>query len=139
MEDDLYVVVSTEHESVCPSAEALKTLITHVLDSEGASWDSVGVILADHTVVTDLNSRYLNHDYDTDVLSFRLDDGGPIEGEVYVDVETAVERCSEFDVAPADEIRRYAVHGVLHLIGYDDSTEMQEKAMRGLEDKYLAL
>lgn len=85
-----------------------------------------------------LNRKYLGHDYDTDVLSFEIDrtaDG--LEGEVYVDVETAAERCSEFGSQEREEIERYTIHGLLHLAGYDDDTAENKDRMHVLENLYL--
>lgn len=130
--------IDTAHRALCPSEDRLTRLTESVLGGEGIAFDSIGIILADHDVVTDLNRRFLDHDWPTDVLSFRLNEEGPIEGEVYVDVETALERCEEFEVTAADELLRYVVHGLLHLAGHDDHTDEQRARMRSLENRYLA-
>ncbi len=95
----------------------------------------------DHAAVLALNRRHLGHDYLTDVLSFSLvdedDPPGAVEGEVYVDLDTAAERCAEFGATFEQEAARYAVHGLLHLIGYDDATAEGRAAMRACEDRYL--
>jgi rRNA maturation RNase YbeY len=104
----------------------------------------VSVVLSDHDTVRRLNQEYLGHDYNTDVLSFSLREasgadggGGKVEGEVYVDLDTAAERHDEFDTSFEREASRYVVHGVLHLLGYDDATADGQAAMRALEDQYL--
>lgn len=118
----------------------LEALIWNVLTGEGAEPVYIGVILTDHETVLDLNRTYLQHDYLTDVLSFDLsesEDAHAIEGEVYVDLDTALERHEEFGVSFEEEVRRYVIHGVLHLLGYDDATPEEKAAMHALEDKYL--
>ena len=123
----------------CPDVDRVRELVERVLNGESVQWHEIGVVLADHDLVHDLNRRFLNHDYQTDVLSFLLDEGpAGIEGEVYVDVETARERSSEFDTTVRQEIERYIVHGLLHLAGHDDADDAARAAMHDRENLYLA-
>lgn len=125
----------------------LRRTIRHVLTAEGATLVHLSVVLAGHEMVRRLNREYLDHDYNTDVLSFSLRDGpspessnvddGGVEGEVYVDLDTAAERHEEFDTSFEREAHRYLIHGVLHLVGYDDATESGQVTMRQKEDQYL--
>ena len=124
----------------------LRQVIRHVLTAEGATLVHLSVVLAGHETVRRLNRSYLNHDYNTDVLSFSLRDGPSpdssgadeqVEGEVYVDLDTAAERHEEFDTSFEQEVHRYIIHGVLHLLGYDDATEPGQETMRQKEDHYL--
>jgi rRNA maturation RNase YbeY len=118
----------------------LERLARHVFKSEGVAWSSLCIILTGHSRVRDLNRKFLNHDYDTDVLSFLIEEGEDgIEGEVYVDVETAAERYVEFGSTFQGEIERYVVHGVLHLAGHDDRGREARLRMQQLESKYLAV
>ena len=123
-----------------PEAD-VRAVVAAVCEGEGVTAESVGVILADHRAVHDLNREWLGHDYETDVVSFVLDEDaqaeGRIDGEVYVDLDTAAERAPEFGVSMAHEALRYVAHGVLHLAGHDDATDEQRAAMRALEDRYL--
>lgn len=140
MADAAPIAIDLDHPDLRIDTEALESLIRRVLAGEGAEAVYVGVILADHETVLDLNRTYLQHDYLTDVLSFDLsesDDVRAVEGEVYVDLDTAFERHEEFGVSFEDEVRRYVVHGLLHLLGHDDATPDEKAAMHALEDKYL--
>jgi probable rRNA maturation factor len=130
--------ISIEDTSDCPSKERVRALTNAVFDDVGITWSSIGVVLTDHQTVLELNKSWLQHDYITDVLSFLLEDNPKaLEGEVYVDIETARERHVEFSTSPALEIERYIVHGLLHLAGYDDSTDEERDVMRVLENQYL--
>ena len=110
-------------------------------EGENVRWTEVNVILGDHALVRDLNREWLQHDWNTDVVSFPLHDSdrpsGEIEGEVYVDLDTAREVAPEHDATFEHEALRYVAHGLLHLIGYDDATDRQRARMRELEDRYL--
>ena len=120
----------------------VRAVVEAVCRGEDVTVASLNVVLGDHALVHDLNREWLGHDYETDVVSFVLDpdaqDGGVIDGEVYVDLDTAAERAPEFDATPEHEALRYVAHGVLHLVGHDDATDDQRDAMRALEDRYLA-
>jgi rRNA maturation RNase YbeY len=134
--------LSVEHDHAFRSIDdaVLKRLVRHVVEAEEASLRYVSVVLSDHETVRRLNQSYLDHDYNTDVLSFSLredDDAADVEGEVYVDLDTAAERHDEFDTTFEREAYRYVVHGVLHLLGYDDKTEEGQQTMREKEDQYL--
>ena len=120
----------------------VRAVVEAVCRGEDVSIASLNVVLGDRALVHELNREWLGHDYPTDVVSFVLDqdaqDGGVIDGEVYVDLDTAAERAPEFGVTPEHEALRYVAHGVLHLAGYDDATDAERDAMRALEDRYLA-
>jgi len=135
------VSIEHDHPSLDLEDEILDRLIHHVVDAEDATLVHVSVVLTDHTTVRRLNQDYLGHDYNTDVLSFSLreqdEGGGDVEGEVYVDLDTANERHDEFDTSFEREAYRYVAHGVLHLVGYDDATESGQQAMRAREDSAL--
>lgn len=119
--------------------DALERLVRHVVHTEGRRLGDVTVVLSDHAHILDLNRRFLEHDYHTDVLSFPLHESpeAPVEGEVYVDLDTAAERHAEFGSSFEREAVRYVIHGLLHLLGYDDATPSEKQAMHALEDRYL--
>ena len=130
-------VIVPESDDLPTEDEAL-LLVEQVMAGESVRWTSIGVILAGHELVTDLNRTWLSHDYHTDVLSFLVDDSeAGLEGEVYVDVETARERCAEFNTTVREEVARYIVHGLLHLAGHDDATAEGSRLMTALENRYL--
>ncbi|MBE2185449.1 MAG: rRNA maturation RNase YbeY [Rhodothermales bacterium] len=143
MTDDAFEIV-LDHRSRTVDEHRLRRALAALAVGEGRTVDDVTVVLTDHATVRKLNVQYLAHDYDTDVLSFGLGDGDPddpavpLEGEVYVDLDTAAERCAEFGTDYETEAVRYALHGVLHLCGYDDATPDAKAAMHRLEDRYLA-
>lgn len=99
---------------------------------------NISFVVCDDKFIHELNMKYLKHDYPTDVISFVLEES-PLEAEIYISCETAKEQAEEYRVSLTQEIARLAIHGVLHVAGYDDSTEEQKNIMRKLEDKYLKL
>lgn len=124
----------------------LAEVVRRTLTEENVAASEISVALVDDPEMQDLNRRWLEHDYPTDVLSFLFDSGVVpetdsgsnasgrwIEGEVIVGVETAVARASEFDWTPRDEVVLYLIHGLLHLVGYDDREPSDRDEMKRRE------
>jgi probable rRNA maturation factor len=105
--------------------------------SERAS-AAISIAVVDDDTIHELNRQYLQHDWPTDVLSFVLDDQeGHLEGEVILSADTAAAAAAEAGWTAGDEQALYVVHGMLHLIGYQDKTPAEARAMRAAEGKYL--
>ena len=133
------VTITHAHETLAVEAEALQALARRVIAGETDADADLTIVLADHATVLALNRAYLAHDYLTDVLAFDLSETDDVlEGEVYVDLDTAAERHGEFGTTFEQEVRRYAVHGLLHLLGYEDATPEAKAAMHAREDQYLS-
>lgn len=138
MTGDAAIDVQIQHSSLTLDPELCRRVLRQVAHAEGVQIGELTLVVADHDTVLDLNRRYLDHDYVTDVLAFNYGEEAEIvEGEIYVDLDTADERHAEFDVGFTHEAVRYAVHGFLHLIGYSDTTAAGKDEMHALEDKYL--
>ena len=136
--DDPALVFEKVHPDCFVNTEALRALLTTAIEAEEAELRGLTVILAGRDLVLQLNRQYLDHDYPTDVLAFPFtDEANVVDGEIYVDLDTAAERCEEFGTTPEAEARRYVLHGLLHLLGYRDKTESDRREMRTLEDRYL--
>lgn len=87
-----------------------------------------------------INLEYLDHDTLTDIITFdNADDEGTIEGDIFVSVERVKENAAELKIPFEDELHRVLIHGVLHLLGHDDTTPELKAAMRQEEDKCLSL
>lgn len=113
-------------------------MVAGVLRDEQAEPAYVGVILSRRDAIHEMNRDFLQHDYPTDVLSFPIvEDRAALEGEVYVDLDMAAERASEFGEPFSREAARYVVHGLLHLLGHDDASLEERAQMSALENRYL--
>ena len=75
----------------------------------------------------------------TDVMAFNLGDKNKIEGEVYISVEDVLENSKLYSKTFNEEFLRIVIHGLLHLLGYDDKTKKEKDNMTLLEEKYLLL
>lgn len=119
--DELEVEVSVG-EGVTPPVDParVEAAVRHVLRAEEVEAAEISIALVDDDTIAGLNEEYLDHDGPTDVISFALNEAGePPLGDVYVGVDQALRQAAEFGATPADEVLRLAVHGTLHVLGYD--------------------
>lgn len=114
-------------------------ILTHVLESEGIKSGDISIIFGNKKLLQDLKNRFFNIDQTTDVIAFRLNkyEEKNIEGEIYICLPVAKDNAEHFDEPYEKEIARLIIHGGLHLIGYDDKSNVERQKMRELEDKYL--
>lgn len=85
----------------------------------------------------ELNLKYLNHNYYTDVITFNYCDDINISGDIFISIDRVKENAISLNFTFLNELYRVMIHGVLHLLGFEDHTDAEKKHMRKLEDKYL--
>lgn len=117
----------------------LRRIIRAVLQNELLlSRFEIGIHLVDEPEIIHLNQTYLKHTGPTDVISFDYGSdasNGTIAGELFVCVRIAVAQARRFRATWQSELVRYAVHGILHLLGYDDQTSRARRKMKSQEDR----
>ncbi|WP_162428096.1 rRNA maturation RNase YbeY [Pontibacter pudoricolor] len=87
-----------------------------------------------------INVEYLDHDTLTDIITFdNADEEGIVESDIFVSIDRVKDNAQTLGIPFEDELHRVLIHGVLHLLGYDDKTEEQEALMRKQEDSCLSL
>jgi len=132
----------------------VRSVARKTLQAEQVTSATISIAILDNPAIHELNRQFLNHDYETDVLSFSLSDedqperfviGAPrgagrhIEGEVIVSAEMAIAMAADYKWSARDELALYLVHGLLHLCGYDDLTEDELPVMRRREQEIFEL
>ena len=86
----------------------------------------------------EINKKFLSHDYSTDIITFNYSDSqNIIDGEIFISVDDAKENAKKFKVKFVEEIGRLVAHGILHLIGFDDTTPDKRKKMKNQENQLL--
>ena len=87
-----------------------------------------------------INLDYLDHDTYTDIITFNnADEPGVIESDIFISIDRVKENAEILNSTFADELHRVMIHGVLHLIGFDDKTPELKQKMQQAEDQSLAL
>lgn len=110
-----------------------------VAESEICRIGDISVIFCSDNYILDINQKYLSHDYFTDIITFDYREGDRLSGDLFISVDSVRENSIEFGTEFNDELNRVMVHGLLHIIGYDDHTDSQTKEMRAKENYYLSL
>ncbi len=130
----------TSHQQMHGIATERLGKVAHEITSDaGFNTGFIDISVVDDVMIHEVNRRWLQHDYPTDVLSFVFDrSNNRLEGEIIVSVETAATKVADYGWSIEDELFLYVIHGVLHLIGCDDKSPEQEKEMRRQERRFLA-
>lgn len=110
-----------------------------VAESEIRRLGDINIIFCSDNYILDINQQYLGHDYFTDIITFDYCEVDRLSGDLFISVDSVRENAMEFNQTFERELDRVMVHGILHLIGYDDHTKVQQKEMRAKEDYYLSL
>lgn len=100
----------------------------------------VSVVFCSDPYILDVNRQYLGHDYYTDIITFDYCEGDVLSGDLIISVDTVRANAEEYGAASFDEeLHRVIIHGVLHLIGFDDHTPEDQAEMRRQENAALEL
>ncbi|WP_143883030.1 rRNA maturation RNase YbeY [Chryseobacterium binzhouense] len=114
-----------------------KIWLQEIIISEQKKIGVINYIFCDDEYILKVNQDYLQHDYYTDIITFDYVKGKTISGEIFVSLQRISDNASTLLKNYEDELRRVLAHGILHLCGYKDKSEEEEKEMRNKEDFYL--
>jgi len=118
----------------------LKHFIELIFKKETQSLHSINYIFCSDKVILEINKKYLNHDFYTDVITFDLsrDDDTAISAEVYISIERIRDNSKKLGLTIKSEFHRVLFHAALHLCGYNDKKKKHEEVMRKKENELLA-
>ncbi len=103
---------------------------------EGYDQGELSFALVDNQKIRDLNQRYRQVDCLTDVLSFSMDE--EVWGDIIISVEMAIKQAAEYGHSLERELSYLAIHGILHLLGYDHQSPGEKEEMRKKEERVLS-
>lgn len=139
----MIINVSNEQKALKISVRQVKHLVQKVIESEGKTCDEVNIYFVDTPSICQLHEQFFNDPSTTDCISFPIDDdecdkeGYRILGEVFVCPATAINYVAKDQGNPYQETTLYIVHGLLHLMGYDDIKEKDISLMRQAEERHM--
>lgn len=122
------------------SEEEIREWIIGVIENEKNVPGDISFIFCNDQYLYQMNVQYLQHDSLTDIITFDYcPETGNISGDLFISIDRVEENARELNLSFHDELKRVMVHGVLHLMGYNDKDSAQRAAMRQRENYYLTL
>lgn len=97
----------------------------------------INIILCSDEYLLEINKKFLSHDYFTDIITFDYCEGKRISGDLFISVDTVEANSSTYGTLFHNELYRVIIHGVLHLLGYNDKSKDEIIAMKEAEDRAL--
>ncbi len=135
-------IFNTTNEKIDTSE--MEEVINFACKKMGVNNPLLNIVLVDNKKIQEINKEYRGKDAVTDVISFAFEEVSDVEykdirflGEIYISYERCCEQAKEFEHSIRRELCYLAVHGLLHLLGYDHMNEEDKKVMRTLEEEIL--
>lgn len=119
--------------------QQLEQWLAQVAASHNRIVRTITYIFCNDEEILDVNRRFLNHDYYTDIITFDTCTGELLRGDIFISLDTVGSNAAQLGVDPGRELLRVIVHGVLHLCGINDKGPGEREIMEANEDKALAL
>ncbi len=123
-----------------PHSSQLIKWISQVIASLDYNIEQLNYIICSDKYLLKINRDYLDHDYLTDIITFdNSDEASTIEADIFISLERVQENANDLKLPLESELHRVMIHGVLHLLGWDDKTPEQKVLMREKEEACLSL
>jgi rRNA maturation RNase YbeY len=121
------------------SESAIKEWVIQSVEKENCHPGDINFIFTSDKYLLQINKDHLNHDYFTDIITFdyRIED--TISGDLFISIDRVKENSTQISTPFTEELHRVLIHGILHIIGYNDKSPEEESIIRTKEDFYLSL
>lgn len=120
-----------------PDEQSLKDWIDYTVKNERCFTGNLSYIFCSDEYLWNMNKQYLDHDYYTDIITFDYVEDKFVSGDMFISYDRVCDNAKSFNVSCETELLRVMIHGVLHLVGYDDLTDEQEAEIHRMEDFYI--
>lgn len=128
----------TESESI--DKERYRRLIEYIINKEGYKKGKISVIITSDIALQKINKEFLGKEYFTDIVVFGNSFKNTVSGEVYISIDRIRENSIKYSGGEfTSELKRVIIHGILHLLGYDDKKEDERENMLNREELYLKI
>lgn len=118
---------------------AIKKWLKGTLENEGFTLGEINYIFCSDNYILKINKEYLNHNYFTDIITFNYNEVKKVNADIFISIDTVKSNANSRKIDFENELHRVMVHGILHLVGYNDKTPTQQIEMTSKEDYYLNL
>ena len=117
--------------------DIFKKQIKQIINDASKDAEEINIIFCRDEYLYEMNKKYLGHDYYTDIITFDYCRDNFISGDLYISVDRLKENALKYKVSFIYEVARVVFHGVLHLVGYNDSSKEERNNMKKMENYYL--
>ena len=118
----------------------IHSLVTNLSSKLSFKLESLSINFVDAEYLLNINKDYLNHNFNTDIITFNYSGSNSLlDGELFISVDEAINNSLKYKVTLDSEIIRLVIHGILHLLGYDDEDSSKKRKMKKEEDFYTEL
>ena len=118
---------------------AVKDWICRVLKNESREPGNINIIFTSDTYLLNINKQYLERNYLTDIITFDYSEGELISGDLFISIDRIKDNSNSMQIPEEKELLRVIIHGILHLIGYDDDLKDEKTIMSRKEDQYIEI
>ena len=120
--------------------DLIASWLIEVASSHQFKVDTLNYIFCSDQYLLEINNEYLNHDYFTDIITFDNSESSThLEGDIFISIDRVQDNASSLQIDFPQELHRVIIHGLLHLLGYQDKTDSEKKLMREKEEACLSL
>lgn len=128
-------------EDIYPFEFKKKLIVNHIkelINKELKDKGDLAIIFCSDDYLLEMNKQYLDHDYYTDIITFDYVENNIISGDLFISYDRIKENSEKLKITFIRELYRVIFHGVLHLVGYNDKTDDEQKIMTEKENYYLS-
>lgn len=116
-----------------------KTWIERMILSYHKFPGEIEFIFTSDNILAEMNEKFLNHHEFTDILTFNYNAGIYVSGDIFISIDRVRENALTFQLQFETELERVMIHGILHLLGFDDKSPISKKRMTKMEDESLLI
>jgi len=125
---------------ILENPEEINNWITQVIEDNSFTINQLNYIICSDNYLLEINRSYLSHDTLTDIITFdNSDEDNTVEADIFISLERVKENSEQLKTDITTEFNRVLIHGVLHLIGWNDKTQEDKAEMREKEEACLSL
>jgi probable rRNA maturation factor len=118
---------------------SIKIIIIKIIEDYHFKTGEINIIFSNDNYIGEINKKYLNHDFYTDIITFDYCENMIIAGDLFISCERVKENSILFSAEFNEEISRVIFHGILHLVGFNDGTEEEKDIINDRENYYINL
>jgi len=123
-------------KSIKLDKKIIHSIVTELQKKLSFKIESLNINFVTSDLMIEINKKHLNHDFDTDIITFNYSgSNNNLDGEIFISIMQAIDNSVKFNVNLDNELIRLIIHGILHLLGYDDQKIPDKNKMKIEEDK----